>query len=211
MPQADLVEKIAADIEKGMFRSRFSIPVGISHRHFHITREHWEAIFGRGVRPTHYRPILQPGFWAAKETVDIEGPKGRINKVRLVAPYRLKTQVEVSRGDAMVLGLDPPVRGSGKLAGAAPVRIIGPKGSVDAPDALIIAQRHVHLSLEDSRKMKISDGEIVRVRAGAGGPRRVVFEDVLVRVSDQFALEFHVDTDEANAAWLKNGDFVHIV
>jgi putative phosphotransacetylase len=210
MPNAELIRKIAVDLEKGLFRAKFKIPVGISHRHFHITEEHWRKIFG-DQPPTMYRRILQPGFWAAKETVDIEGPKGRINKVRLVAPFRPKTQVEVSRTDAAKLGIKPPVRGSGKLSGAAPLKIIGPKGSVDVSDAAIIAQRHLHLAPADSKKMGISDGEIVRVRCGEGGPRQLVFEDVLVRVSDKFALEFHVDTDEANAAWLNNGDFVNVV
>lgn len=206
-----LADSIVSDLEKSLRRSRYKIPVGVSHRHFHITREHWEILFGKGVEPSHYKQILQPGFWAAKENIDISGPKGMIKGVRLVAPYRDTTQVEVSRSDAAVLGLKPPVRGSGKLSGAAPVKIIGPKGSVDVPDALIIAKRHLHLHPKDSADMGIQDGEIVRVRAGCGGPRELVFEDVLTRVSDKFAREFHVDTDESNAAWLKNGDFVYVV
>jgi len=210
MPNSEVIRKIAVDLEKGLFRSKFKIPVGISHRHFHITQEHWRKIFGEQP-PTMYRRILQPGFWAAKETVDIQGPKGKIAKVRLVAPFRSKTQVEVSRTDAAKLGIDAPVRGSGQLSGAAPLTLVGPKGSVEVSDAAIIAQRHLHLHPDDSKKMGIADGEFVRVRAGEGGPRRLVFEDVLVRVSDKFALEFHVDTDEANAAWLKNGDFVNVV
>lgn len=208
---SDLAEGIVLDLEKSLRRSRFRIPVGISHRHFHITKEHWQTLFGRGAEPSLYKKIIQPGFWAANEVVDIEGPKGIIRKVRLVAPFREKTQIEVSRTDAARLGVHPPVRGSGALSGAAPVKIIGPHGSVQVPDAVIIAQRHVHLHPSDSEKMGMSDGEIVRVRAGSGGPRELVFENVLVRVSDKFALEFHVDTDEANAAWLKNSDWVHVV
>jgi putative phosphotransacetylase len=119
--------------------------------------------------------------------------------------------VEISRTDAAKLGIDPPVRGSGQLSGAAPLTLVGPKGSIEVSDTAIIAQRHLHLHPDDSKKMGIADGEFVRVRAGEDGPRRLVFEDVLVRVSDKFALEFHVDTDEANAAWLKNGDFVNVV
>ena len=203
-------DKLVAELEASLHRSRFPVPVGVSSRHFHITEAHWKKIFG-DASPTHYRNILQPGFWAAKETVDIEGPKGRLSRIRLVAPFRSKTQVELARTDAMALGIDAPVRGSGKLQGAAPVRIIGPKGSVEVPDAVIIAQRHLHLAPEDSRKMRIADGEIVRVRCGAGGPRETVFENVLARVSDKFALEFHVDTDEANAAWLKSGDLAYVV
>ncbi|MFH2203792.1 MAG: phosphate propanoyltransferase [Elusimicrobiota bacterium] len=210
-PAPDLVARIAADLDKGLRRSQFKIPVGISHRHFHITREHWEILFGKGTEPSVHRQLGQPGFWAAKEKVDMEGPKGRINGVRLVAPYRPHTQSEVSRSDARVLGLDPPVRGSGDLKGAAPIRFIGPKGSLEVREAVIIAQRHLHLHPDDSRRMGIADGEIVRVRAGIGGQRELVFEEVLARVSDKFALEFHIDSDEANAAWLSNGDFVHVV
>ncbi len=211
MPDRGLADRIVADLEKSPRRSRYKIPLGVSHRHFHITRGHWELLFGKGVEPIRYRQLRQPGFWAAKEKIDIEGPKGKIRGVRLVAPYRSKTQVEVSRTDAAVLGLNPPVRGSGSLSGAAPVKIIGPKGSVDVPDALIVTKRHLHLHPKDSQEMGIADGEIIRVRAGCGGPRELVFEDVLARVSDKFKLEFHVDTDEANAAWLKNGDFVCVV
>ena len=207
----ELIAKIAAELSEGMARSLVPIPVGVSNRHFHITREHWEILFGSGVEPAHYRALLQPGFWAAKQSVDIEGPKGRIAKIRLVAPYRSKTQVEVSRSDAAALGIDAPVRGSGKLSGAAPVRIVGPKGAVEAPDALIIAQRHLHLAPVDAERLRIREGELLRVRAGTGGPRELVFENVLARISTDFALEFHIDSDEANAAWLKNGDAVHLV
>lgn len=209
MSQA-VAESIAADLARSLQRSRFPIPVGVSSRHCHLTREHWRALFG-DAEPRKHRQLLQPGFWAAEEAVDVEGPKGRLKKVRLVAPYRPKTQVEVSRTDAAVLGIDAPVRGSGKLEGAAPVRLIGPKGAVEVKDALIIAQRHVHFSPEDARRIGVEDGELLRVRAGTGGPRELVFENVLARVSDQYALELHIDTDEANAAWLKNGDLVHLV
>lgn len=207
----ELIAKIAAELSEGMARSMVPIPVGVSNRHFHVTREHWEILFGKGTEPAHYRALLQPGFWAAKQAVDIEGPKGKIAKIRLVAPYRAKTQVEVSRSDAAALGIDAPVRGSGKLSGAAPVRIVGPKGSVDAPDALIIAQRHLHLAPADAERLRIREGELLRIRAGTGGPRELVFENVLARISTDFALEFHIDSDEANAAWLKSGDAVHLV
>ncbi len=210
MPDPRMTAAIVKDLEESLKRSQFKIPVGISHRHFHISREDWRILFGTS-EPEHFRQLLQPGFWAAKEKIDMEGPKGRINGVRLVAPYRPRTQSEISRADARVLGIDPPVRGSGNLEGAAPIRFIGPKGSLEVREAVIISQRHLHLHPDDSRKMGIKDGEIVRVRAGTGGPRELVFEDVLARVSDKFALELHVDSDEANAAWLKNGDLVHVV
>ncbi|MFH1725488.1 MAG: phosphate propanoyltransferase [Elusimicrobiota bacterium] len=207
---SQLAQKIAEDLILGMERSKTPVPVGVSNRHFHITEEHWRRIFGER-EPKMFRRVRQPGFWAAEDVVDIEGPKGRLSRVRLVAPYRKHTQVEVSRSDAVTLGLEPPVRGSGSLKGAAPIRLIGPKGSVDVPEALVIAQRHLHFTPAEARQLKVGDGDSMRVRAGAGGPRELVFENVLARVSDKFALEFHVDTDEANAAWLKTGDFVHLV
>ncbi|MDE2290613.1 MAG: phosphate propanoyltransferase [Elusimicrobia bacterium] len=210
MADAGLAARVVEDLSLVLHRASHPVPVGVSVRHFHITEEHWRKIFGPQ-EPKHRRQLLQPGFWAAEETVTVEGPKGRIQRVRLVAPYRTKTQVEVSRSDAQALGIDAPVRGSGKLSGAAPVRITGPAGSIEVPDALIVAQRHVHFSPEDARRMKVADGEMLRVRCGAGGPRETVFEGVLARVSDKFALEFHVDTDEANAAWLTNGDLSYLV
>lgn len=207
----DLIRGLAEELALGMERAKTPIPVGVSNRHFHATREHWELLFGKGTEPKKFRQLLQPGFWAAEELIDVEGPRGRIRKIRLVGPYRPQTQVEVSRSDAAALGIDAPVRGSGKLEGAAPVRLIGPRGSVEVADALIIAQRHLHLAPADAERLKLRQGDTVRIRAGAGGPRELVFESVLARVSDKFALEFHVDTDEANAAWLKNGDLVHLV
>lgn len=206
----DLASQVAGELALALHRAAFPVPVGVSVRHFHITEADWGTIFG-SAEPRKKRGLLQPGFWAAEETVTVSGPKGKLERVRLVAPWRPKTQVEVSRSDAQVLGIDAPVRGSGKLSGAAPVTITGPAGSIEVPDALIVAQRHVHFSPADAERMKVRDGEMLRVRCGTGGPRETVFEGCLARVSDKFALEFHVDTDEANAAWLKNGDLSQLV
>ncbi|MFA5138637.1 MAG: phosphate propanoyltransferase [Elusimicrobiota bacterium] len=210
MEPKELVGKLTKDLEKSIKRSRHPVPIGISNRHFHITKEHWRVLFG-DAQPRILRNVRQPGQWAGEETLDIEGPKGRITKVRHLGPFRSQTQVEVSRTDAFLLGIEPPVRGSGSLAGAAPIRLKGPRGSLELKEAVLIAQRHIHLSPEDASKLEVADGDLLRVRAGSGGPRELVFEDVLARVSDKFALEFHVDTDEANAAWLKNDDPVHVI
>ena len=206
----DRIESLAADLELSLRRSRVPIPVGVSNRHFHVTAEHWRVLFG-DARPGILRPVRQPGQWAGEETVDIEAPKGRIPRVRHLGPFRSRTQVEVSRTDAIALGIDPPVRGSGTLSGASAIRLIGPKGRVDLEEGVLIAQRHLHLSPADAAGLSVKDGDALRVRAGAGGPRELVFENVLARVSDKFALELHVDTDEANAAFLKNGDLVTVV
>lgn len=207
----ELAKKITADIVSRMERSKTVIPVGISNRHVHLNQEHWDVLFGKSLEPRKFRAVKQPGFYACFETVDIEGPKGIVEKVRLIAPHRPKTQIEISKTDAGVLGLKPPVRDSGDLAGSTPVRVIGPKGTIEIKEGLIIARRHIHFHPLEAQAMGIKDGEVVRVRAGIGGIRELVYEQVLCRVSDKFSMELHVDTDEANAAWLKNGDNVHIV
>ena len=207
----ELAKKITADIVSRMERSKTPVPVGISNRHAHLRQEDFDVLFGKGAAVRKFRSVKQPGFYACYETVDIEGPKGLVKSVRLIAPHRSKTQIEVSKTDASTLGLKPPVRDSGDLAGSTPVRIIGPKGTIEIKEGLIIARRHIHFHPLEAKAMGVKDGEIVRVRAGSGGIRELVFEQVLVRVSDQFSLELHVDTDEANAAWLKSGDQVSIV
>ena len=206
-----LAEKITAELTKRLERSKSPIPIGISNRHFHLCQEDWDALFGKGSQPRKFRAVKQPGFWAAHETVAIVGPKGRIDNIRLVAPHRARTQIEISKTDAQIIGLKPPIRDSGDLAGSTGVRIIGPKGAIEVKEGLIIARRHIHFHPLEAKAMGINDGEVVRVRAGIGGQRELVFEQVLCRVSDKFSLELHVDTDEANAAWLKNGDNVNIV
>jgi len=194
-----------------MDRFETPIPVGVSNRHVHLHQEHWDALFGKDVQPRKFRSVKQPGFYACFETVDLEGPKGGIEKVRLIAPHRPRTQIEISGTDASQLGLKPPIRDSGKLEGSSHVRVIGPRGSIELKEGLIIAKRHIHFHPLEARAMGVKDGEVVRVRAGDGGPRGLVFEEVLARVSDQFSLEIHLDSDEANAAWVKTGDMVRIV
>jgi putative phosphotransacetylase len=207
----ELAKKITSEIVSRMERSKTEIPVGVSNRHVHLCQSDFDMLFGKGATVRKFRQVKQPGFYAAYETVDVEGPKGLIKNIRLVAPHRSKTQVEISKTDAGVLGLKPPVRDSGDLLGSTPIRVIGPKATIEIKEGLIIARRHIHFHPLEAQKMGVKDGEIVRVRAGFGGIRSLVFEEVLVRVSDQFSLEFHVDTDEANAAWIKTGDNVNIV
>lgn len=207
----ELAQKITADIVSRMERSKTPVPVGVSNRHVHLKQEDFDLLFGKGAAVRRFRSVKQPGFYACYETVDVEGPKGLVKNVRLIAPHRSKTQVEVSKTDASILGLKAPVRDSGDLGGSTPVRIIGPKATIEIKEGLIIARRHIHFHPLEAKAMGVKDGEIVRVRAGSGGIRELVFEQVLVRVSDQFSLELHVDTDEANAAWLKSGDQVSIV
>ncbi|MHB2026202.1 MAG: phosphate propanoyltransferase [Elusimicrobiota bacterium] len=205
-----LAEQITAEIVSRLERAKVPVPIGVSNRHLHLCQEDWNALFGAEREPRKFRAMKQPGFWACYETVDVEGPKGRLEKVRLVAPHRARTQIEVALSDARVLGLRPPIRDSGKLDGSSPARLIGPKGTIEIKQGLIIAGRHLHLAPAEAQRLDLKDGDIVRMKAGGDG-RGVVFESVLCRVSDKFSLEFHIDTDEANAAWVKNGDTATIV
>ena len=205
-----LVEGLAIEIEKRMKRSKLDIPAGVSVKHCHLTRQHFKILFGASAEPKRVKDIKQPGFFAAEEMIDVKGPKGVLKKIRLVAPYRDHTQIEISVSDAMAIGLKPPVRESGDVKSSAGATLIGPAGQIEIKEGVIIAQRHLHFSPSEAKSLGIASGEVVRVRAGAGGGRSTVFEDVVVRVSDKYSLEFHVDTDEANAAGIKTGDVVHI-
>ncbi len=186
------------------------IPVGVSARHVHLTQEHVEILFGPGAELTPDRPLSQPGQFACRERVLLAGPKGSLSGVRVLGPARKATQVEISATDAIALGIRPPVRESGKLDGSAAVTLVGPHGAVTLESGVIIAQRHIHMLPEDARRFGVADGESVWV-ASTDGPRRTVFGDVIVRVSPNYQLEFHIDTDEANAAGLRTGDTVVLI
>ena len=186
------------------------IPVGISNRHIHLSKEDVETLFGAGYELTPCKELSQPGQYACKELLTIVGPSLRpIEKVRVLGPVRSASQVEISRTDAYVLKVAPPVRESGKTEGSAPITIIGPKGVVTLKEGLIIANRHIHMSLEDGEKFGVKDNDYVDVDAYS--ERRTRFFDVQVRVHKDFRLEMHLDTDDANAAGLKNGSKVSIV
>jgi len=186
------------------------IVVGVSNRHVHLSKEDLEVLFGKGYQLTPVKDLRQPGQFAAKETVTIVGPKGAIENVRVLGPIRKETQVEISRTDAFKLGLNPPVRDSGDLDGTPGIVIVGPAGVVVKNRGVILAKRHIHMHPKDAQHYGVKDKDIVRVIVEKG-ERRLIFDDVLVRVREDFALEFHVDTDEANAAMLNNGDLVYIV
>ena len=186
------------------------IPVGISNRHIHLTQEHVEILFGKGYQLTPIKDLSQPGQYACKETLTIVGPSMRpIENVRVLGPIRKASQVEISRTDSFTLKLNPPVRESGNIAGSAPIVIIGPKGVVSLDEGCIIANRHIHMSLEDGARFGIKDGEYVTV--DSFGERRTRFYDVQVRVHKDFRLEMHLDTDDANAAGISCGGSVKIV
>ena len=186
------------------------IPLGVSNRHIHLDRGDMDALFGKGCELTHKKDLGQPGQYASEETVTIRGPKGQIGKVRVLGPLRPETQVEISLSDGFTLGLRPPVRESGKIAGTPGIEIIGPRGSVIKDGSVIAALRHIHMSDKEAAFYGFKDKEIVDVEVGSP-ERSAVLHNVLLRVSDKYALEMHIDTDEANAVGAKNGDLVRIV
>ena len=179
-----------------------SIPVGVSVRHVHLTRAHCDALFGEGYELTERRAVSQPGQYVCRETVDLVGPKGEVDRVAIINPLRKETQVELARTDAIVLGVNPPLRESGKLAGTPGLTLRGPKGTVALDHGVILAQRHVHMHPDDALRLGVLDKSMIRVRVE--GERETIFGDVIVRVNEQYALDMHLDTDEANGAGLNN-------
>lgn len=185
------------------------VPVGVSARHIHLSQEHVEILFGKGAGLTEMKPLSQPGQFAANETVEVVGPKGSFPKVRILGPARKRTQLEISRTDAFALGMKPPVRESGNIAGTPGMTIKGPAGEVTVEEGVIVAARHIHFHTSDAERWGIADKQRLRVRLG--GERGMVLENVVARVSPDFALDMHIDTDEANAAGASTGDMAEIV
>jgi len=199
---AQQTRRIVDDINKTEPRQR--IPVAVSARHLHLTQETFEKLFGTGAVPTVYKEISQPGQFACNEKVNLIGPRNRIDGVRLLGPLRSVDQVEIARTDEFRLGIDAPIRDSGKLAGSAAITLEGPEGTVHLEEGLICARRHIHMHPDDAVSFGVADKDVVEV-AIVGGPRDLAFGDVLVRVSDKYKLEMHIDTDEANAAEIQPG------
>ncbi len=181
--------------------NRKPIPIAVSARHIHLTREAMDALFGKGSELEELHPLSQPGQFASKQTLTLVGPKAKIEDVRVLGPLRRACQIEISRTDEFKLGVDAPVRHSGKVKGSAPITLVGPSGTLKLDEGLICAWRHIHMTPADADEYGVKDGDEVQV-AITGGERDLVFGDVLVRVKDSYRLEMHIDTDEANAAEL---------
>ena len=190
-------------------KNGFQVPVGVSARHIHLTKEHVEALFGEGYELTK-RKELMGGQFAANETVTVVGLKLRaIENVRVLGPVRKASQLEISATDAIKLGVAVPVRESGDIAGSAPIAVVGPKGVIYLKEGCIIAMRHIHMSPADVAACGHKDGDMVSVKAE--NERGTVFNHVKIRVDESFTLEMHIDTDEANACKIKTGDLVTIL
>lgn len=185
------------------------IKIGVSQRHIHLSREDLDTLFGKGYELTKKKTLMGREY-AAEECVTLVGPSLKaIEKVRVLGPVRKDTQVEISKTDTFVLKVSPPVRPSGVVDGSEKLVIVGPKGSVYLKQGVIIANRHIHLTPEYAERHGISDGDYVDVMVEGIKPTK--FYDVQVRVRDDFNVEMHIDTDDANSAGIKNGDMVRII
>jgi putative phosphotransacetylase len=190
-------------------RTDRKIVCGISVRHIHLCREHLEVLFGKGYELSVLRELYNPGF-ASRETLTVVGPKlNAIQNVRVLGPLRSKTQVELAKTDCIILGVDAPVRPSGETGGSSSCVLVGPKGAVYLQEGVIRANRHLHMSSEDAGYFGIRDNQVVDIRVP--GPKGLTFNNVQVRVAPDFKTEFHVDTDDGNAADIVNGSIVEIV
>ena len=176
----------------------FTVLVETSARHVHLTPADMTALFGEGAQLTKKKDLSQPGQFLSNERVSIVGPKNRMDNVGVLGPERSATQVEISLTDARTLGVVAPVRESGDVAGSGAIRIEGPKGAIEITEGVIAAKRHIHLTPEDAEANGLKDKQIVKV-AIEDGDRKLVFDDVVCRVSPKFATAMHIDTDEANA------------
>lgn len=186
-----------------------TIPVGISNRHVHLSKEHLEALFGEGYQLNELNKLSQTGQYAAKEVVTLIGTKGVIEGVRILGPVRRQSQVEILMSDTYKLGIKAPVRDSGNLENTPGIALLGPRGVVNLKTGVIVAKRHIHLNPAEALGLRLEDGTEVKVKIG--GERAAIFDRVLVRVDPSFNADFHVDMDEANAAGLKKNDTVELL
>jgi len=189
--------------------TRMSVPVGVSARHIHLTSQDVETLFGKGYELTRKKELMG-GQFAANEQCTIVGLKLRaIENVRILGPVRKQSQVEISATDARTLGIKAPLRQSGDTAGSAPIALVGPKGVVYLNEGCIVAARHIHMTPAEATAARLKDGDYVSVQMGE--ERGAVLDNVKIRVDESFTLEMHIDTDEANACQIKQGDVAHII
>jgi acetate kinase len=184
-------------------REPMPVPVEVSAHHVHLAQADLEALFGVGHELVPDAPLSQPGQFAAKEQVTLVGPRGKIERVRVLGPVRSQTQIEIAMTEQFKLGIYPPIRESGDLENTPGITLVGAAGTVTTTRGVICARRHIHMAPEDALRFGVRDKDVVRVRVG--GDRELIFGDVLVRINPNFRLAMHLDTDEANAANIKNG------
>ena len=195
-------EKLAEKVMKNIF-----VELEASGRHVHVTTQQAELLFGHPLTPK--RPLSQPGQYLANERVTVVGPKGEFSNVAVLGPERKEAQIEISLTDGRVLGLTPPVKLSGDVTGSPGATLIGPKGRIDLDRGVIAAQRHIHMTPEDAAHFGVRDKQVVKLQTYTDRP--LIFDDTVVRVSDQFATFVHLDYDEANACGFQSGDLGRIL
>lgn len=187
---------------------RYKIKIGVSNHHVHLSRHDTDILFGKDYALTKKSDLGQPGQFAAKETVTLVGPKGKMEHVRVLGPIRSQSQIEISKTDSFRLGIKAPIVLSGHLEGTPGITLIGPRGTVTLEEGVIIAKRHIHMTPSQAAQRGLTDGQIVNVETF--GERHGVLGDVVIRVSDTAGLEMHIDVDEANACSLGNNDYAMI-
>ena len=200
-----VLEALNTSAEKG----KMTVPVGVSNRHIHLTQQDVETLFGEGYQLTKKKELMG-GQFASNEMVTIVGLKLRaIENVRILGPVRKESQVEISATDARTLGIKAPLRQSGDIKGSGAIALVGPKGVVYLKEGCIVAARHIHMTPTDANAARLKDGDYVSVRMGTD--RGAVLDNVKIRVDESFSLEMHIDTDEANACSVKQGDVATIL
>ena len=196
---------IVQEIQKIQREGQYA-PIGISARHVHLSKKDVERLFGPGYKLTPLKSLSQPGQFAAHEVVELRGPKGTLEKVRILGPEREKSQVELALSDGRKLGISPPVRASGDLANTPGMVVRGPRGEVVLQEGVIVAERHIHLSPEEAAGFNLKEGD--RIRVFIEGKKGGVIEQITVRVNPNYKLDLHLDTDDANAFLLVQGQVV---
>lgn len=190
--------------KKGEVQKMAKVLVETSARHVHVTEKDLETLFGAGYQLTKKKDLSQPGQYACVERVDVVGPKKTLSGVSILGPCRNATQVELSLTDARSIGVVAPIRESGDIAGSGACKLVGPCGEVELTEGVIAAKRHIHMTPADAETFGVKDKDIVSVKLD-GGDRALIFGEVVVRVSDKFALAMHIDTDESNAGCVAPG------
>lgn len=211
MDKSAVQRSVQLAVSESLFQKtgRIFVPVASSARHVHLCRADVERLFGAGYRLQRLKDLSQPGQFACKEQVTVVGPRGQLERVRVLGPERKATQVEVSLTDTFGLGIKAPVRMSGKTQGTPGCKLVGPAGSIELSEGVIVAARHLHLSAVQAARFGLRDGQPVRLRAE--GERATVLENVIVRAGDGHDMEVHIDTDEANAIAMAGSTMMEIL
>nr|WP_164509528.1 ethanolamine utilization phosphate acetyltransferase EutD [Loigolactobacillus jiayinensis] len=194
----EIINRVVDEVQK-----KVSFEIEASGRHVHLDRATIDLLFGVGYQLTPKKWLSQPGQYASEERVDVKGPKGELKNVAILGPERNQSQVEISLTDARLIGIKAPIRESGHLESTPGVTLINGSQSVDLDTGVIVAQRHIHMTYEDAELFGVKNGDVVQVRAS--GARPLIFDGVVVRISDKFATYMHIDFDEANACGLSKG------